>query len=163
MLKKLNTEYNRFINKLDNIKRLLKDIDSKEYSAVWDSKYVNDLPNAAFAVVEKGYKEGKGKSSRHLPHHSKNVKSAADNTSVDLPHYRNALARANQIKSVLGTESDEVLRKRAASHLEKHRKVLQKEKASFNSIELLIWEECEDMFEKNVWPLLSETVEGGDN
>jgi hypothetical protein len=36
-------------------------------AAVWTRKYINDLPNAAFAVIEKGYKEGDNKNARHLP------------------------------------------------------------------------------------------------
>jgi hypothetical protein len=127
---------------------------SKEYSEKWDSKYINDLPNAAFAVIEKGYSDGKDRRARHLPHHGSGVKSATDNSSVDLSHYRNALARVNQIKSVLGEDSDSTLRKKAASHLERHRAVLQTAKSSFNPIEILIWEECEKLFVTNVKPLL---------
>jgi len=134
---------------------LLKAVSKEEYSAKWDTKYINDLPNAAFAVIEKGYSDGKDKRGRHLPHHGKGVKSATENSSVDLVHYRNALARVNQIKSVQGSESDSALRKKAASHLEKHRAVLKTAKSSFNQIELSIWEDCERLFVENVEPLLS--------
>jgi len=126
-----------------------------EFAENWDSKYTNSLPNSAFAVVEKGYSEGKDKGGRHLPHHSKGVKSSVENSSVDLAHYRNALARVNQIKSVFGKESDSALRKKAASHLEKHRSVLNISKSCFNQVEIAIWEECEKLFIKNVEPLLS--------
>jgi hypothetical protein len=142
--------------KIELSNNILSDISEKEYSKKWDRKYINDLPNAAFAVVEKGYSEGKDKRGRHLPHHGKSVKSATENSSVDLPHYRNALSRVNQIKSVLKTESDSALRKRAATHLEKHRSVLNNSKASFNPIEMLIWDECEKLFIENVEPLLSD-------
>ena len=81
--------------------KLLSDSLDKEYSKKWDSKYVNNLSNSVFAVVEKGYSEGKDRRARRLPHHTSGVKSATENSSVDLPHYRNALARVNQKKSVL--------------------------------------------------------------
>ncbi len=137
-------------------KKLLENLNKHEYSKKWDTKYKNALPNAAFAVVEKGYSKGKDKGGRHLPHHKKSVKSSTENSTVDLPHYKNALARVNQIKSVYGKESDSSLRKRAASHLEKHRAVLQTSKSNFNEIELLIWEECETLFNDRVRSLLKE-------
>lgn len=52
-------------------------------------------------------------------------------------------------------ESDSVLRKKAASHLEKHRIVLKTSKANFNKVELALWEECEKLFLNSVRPLLS--------
>ena len=104
----------------------------EEFAKTWDRKYINNLPNAAFAVVETGYSEGKDKGARHLPHHSKGVKASTENSSVDLLHYRNVLARVNQIKSVLNTS-----------------------KSCFNLVEIAIWEECERLFTKNVDPLLS--------
>ncbi len=137
----------------ENALDFLDDLSKKEYSEKWDRKFINDLPNAAFAVVESGYSEGKDKGARHLPHHGKGVKSATENSTVDLPHYRNALNRVNQIKSVLGKD-DSALRKKAASHLEKHRVVLKSAKSSFNPIELSIWEECERIFVEKVEPLL---------
>lgn len=127
-----------------------------ERAAKWDTKYINSLPDAAFAVIEKGYSIGKAKGARHLPHHDKSVKSPTENKSVDLPHYRNALARAGQIKSVLGKESDSSLRKRAAAHLAKHRAVLQKAKSNFNAVEKKIWVECERLFELNIVPFLKK-------
>jgi hypothetical protein len=135
---------------------LLNEISAKDYAAVWDRKFINDLSNSAFAVIEKGYSDGKDRRARHLPHHGKDVKSATENSSVDLAHYRNALTRVNQIKSVLGIESDSSLRKRAAVHLEGHRKVLMDSKGSFNQIELSIWENCECLFIINVKPFLSD-------
>jgi hypothetical protein len=95
-----------------------------ERAEKWTRKYINDLPNSAFAVVEKGYKEGMNKGARHLPHHSSSVKSATEDSTVDKPHFRNALARASQIKSVLKKESDAELRRKAVSHLNGHRSVL---------------------------------------
>lgn len=82
---------------------------------------------------------------------------------MDISHYRNALVRVNQIKSVLGEESDSSLRSKAASHLEKHRSVLKTASASFNEIELSIWEECEKIYVRNVEPLLSGSKSEEDN
>jgi hypothetical protein len=63
---------------------------------VWDTAYINSLPDSCFAVIELGGKkdsEGKTvpRSLRHLPFKDKNGK-------VDLPHLRNALARLSQTK-----------------------------------------------------------------
>lgn len=82
-----------------------------EKAAVWSTKYVNDLPNSSFAVVEKGYKEGDSPTTaRHLPFKDKEG-------NVDLPHLRNALARMNQIKPVLGNETAVELRNKAKRKL----------------------------------------------
>ena len=60
----------------------------------WDTKYVNDLPDDAFAYIRPGGEkdeEGKTKprSLRFLPYKDKNG-------DIDLPHLRNALARLPQ-------------------------------------------------------------------
>ena len=83
----------------------------------WDTKYVNSLPDAAFAIV---YTKGKTKI-RKLPHHNKNVKSPTENSSVDIPHLRNALARVNQIKDTPAS-----IVSKAKTHLENHAKALLK-------------------------------------
>lgn len=62
--------------------------------AQWSSTFVSDLPDSAFAYIEPGGElddDGKTKprSLRHFPHHDMDG-------SVDLPHLRNALARAPQ-------------------------------------------------------------------
>jgi hypothetical protein len=69
--------------------------------AKWDRKYINDLPDAAFAYIEPGgEKDEEGKtvprSLRHFPHHTMNVKSGKEHDTVDKPHLRNALARVPQ-------------------------------------------------------------------
>lgn len=94
--------------------------------AVWDTKYINDLPDAAFAIVLSGGKkddEGKTKprSLRKLPHHDKSVKKSTENGSVDLPHLRNALARLDQTE---GLSSEQ--KAKARRHLEAHAKSLLK-------------------------------------
>ena len=83
--------------------------------AEWTTQYINSLPNSSFAVIETGYKDGMDKKARHLP-----VKD--DKGEVDIPHLRNALARFNQIKSVLGNDTDAELRARAQKTLEPYAK-----------------------------------------
>lgn len=87
----------------------------------WTTKFINALPNAAFAVVEPCYREKK--TARHLPHHGTSVKSPSENSSVDKPHLRNALARMNQISSVCGN-SDSAIRSGAKRHLTRHAKAV---------------------------------------
>jgi hypothetical protein len=76
--------------------------------AEWTAAFINDLPDSAFAYVESGGEKDEGgktapRSLRHFPHHG------ADGA-VDLPHLRNALARAPQ--SPVG--------ERALPHLRRH-------------------------------------------
>lgn len=96
----------------------------------WTRAFINSLPDAAFAVIEPAYKRGetKNKNARHLPHHKASVKSPDENSSIDLSHYRNALARANQIQPVTDSISTEELRRRAQAHLNKHRSILKEGK-----------------------------------
>ena len=69
---------------------------AKLKEAEWDTEYINNLPDSAFAVIGSGgKKDEQGKTVprtlRHLPHHN-----AQDN--LDLPHLRAAMARLNQIE-----------------------------------------------------------------
>jgi phage head maturation protease len=61
--------------------------------AEWDTAYINDLPDSAFACIDSGGEKEDGKTVprtlRHYPHHN-----AAGE--VDLPHLRNALSRIAQ-------------------------------------------------------------------
>lgn len=97
--------------------------DLKVEKAEWTTEYINTLPNSSFAVIEPAYLEGKteDKNCRHLPFKD-------DNGEVDLPHYRNALARVNQIKPVTDSISEEALRSQAAAELEKYRDLLEENK-----------------------------------
>ena len=93
----------------------------RDEKAVWSTAFINKLPDAAFAWIQPGGKkdeDGKTvpRSLRHLPHHTADVKSSTENDSVDLPHLRAALARANQIP--------QAGRATARAHLQKHAKVL---------------------------------------
>ena len=75
--------------------------------ATWTTAYVNALPDSAFALV---YTDDAGNQQRKLPHHN------ADGA-VDLPHLRNALARAPQMTGVSDAQ-----RSKAEAHLEAHAK-----------------------------------------
>jgi hypothetical protein len=57
-------------------------------AAQWSGSYVRQLPDSAFAAVEK---TPDGKILRHLPHHN-----AQGN--LDVPHLCSALARIRQVK-----------------------------------------------------------------
>lgn len=72
----------------------------------WTTRYINDLPDSAFAWIEPGgEKDEDGKTTprslRHLPYKDASGK-------VDLPHTRNALARLNQVKGMTTTKRDAV-------------------------------------------------------
>ena len=88
--------------------------------AVWTRKFINDLPNSSFAACESDVKDNKN--SRHLPHHGMGG-GGTSNVNLDLPHLRNALARANQVKPV-GKISAGALKKKCMNHLNKHRGAL---------------------------------------
>lgn len=80
------------------------------------------FPDMAFAIVLPSGKKENGitrpTNLRKLPHHNKNVKSADENSSVDLSHLRNALARLSN------TDAPVNLKTRAKSHLVAHAKAL---------------------------------------
>jgi len=105
------------------------DRDPEELKAEWTTAEINDARDLVFAVVEDtGEKDDDGKtvprSARHLPHHDLDAVDH-NNDNVDLPHYRNALARVNQIEPVTDTISTEELRSKAQSHLDRHSSVLE--------------------------------------
>lgn len=73
------------------------------------------LPDAAYTVVyEVRGKSGKMLKVRKLPHHTSGVKSADDNSSLDIPRLKNALSRLNQ------TDAPAAKVKAAGSHLNTH-------------------------------------------
>jgi hypothetical protein len=64
--------------------------------AKWTAKYINNLADSAFLYIEPGgKKDEEGKTTprrlRHFPYKDENGK-------IDLPHLRNAIARAPQAK-----------------------------------------------------------------
>jgi competence protein ComEA len=82
-------------------------------AAEWSQKYVNGLPDSAFASVE--VTPG-GKTIRHLPHH--------DHTgALDLPHLLNALARHSQVHW-----TDPANAAPAREHLEAHMREVRAER-----------------------------------
>lgn len=97
------------------------------------------FPDASFIIERGAEKDDEGKTLqkfRHLPHHNKNAKSSTQNSSVDLPHLRNALARVNQVKPV--KEGAASYRSRAQRHLNAHANALlktRKEKAKSGNSE----------------------------
>lgn len=75
-------------------------------AAVWDTAYVNDLPDSAFLYIEPGgSKDDEGKtvprSLRHLPVRDKSGK-------LDAAHLRNAIARASQITGISPAKATEL-------------------------------------------------------
>lgn len=117
--------------------------------AVWTAAFINNLPDAAFAVIMPGGKkdsEGKTvpRSLRMLPHHNGNVKSPAENSSVDLAHLRNALARLPQAKISADAKA------KAMAHLQAHAKELLKTTPSKKHLELRDAEGWA-MTEKSFW------------
>jgi len=78
--------------------------------AKWTRKYINDLPNSAFAVVEPC--ADKNKNARHLPYKDATGK-------VDKAHLRNARARMNQIQAICPGVTDESIRAKAKGLLDR--------------------------------------------
>lgn len=79
----------------------------------WSHRYINSLPDWAFASVEVS---PQGKTIRHLPHH--------DHTgALDLPHLLNALARHPQVKWI-----DPASAGPARAHLEAHMRAVREER-----------------------------------
>jgi len=114
-----------------------------EEAAKWTTKFINSLPDSSFAVIEPAYKEGKtdNKNARHLPYKDASGK-------IDLPHYRNALARANQIKPVTDSISEAELQKEAMAELNKHKDVLKAEEIKVEKAQTLC-PECQQPMEND--------------
>jgi len=100
-----------------------------EDAAKWTRKFINSLPDSAFAAIEPAYPEKtQDKNARHLPHHNGegDLGKEKSNANLDLSHYKNALARVNQIKPISDSISAEDLQKKAMAHLERHKDALEK-------------------------------------
>ena len=96
----------------ENIGEVIKTITIDD--AVWSTAYVNNLPDGSFFYIEPGgEKDEEGKTKprtlRHLPYKDETGK-------VDLPHLRNAIARAPQVKG-LGDEKVKSIQARAQKML----------------------------------------------
>jgi hypothetical protein len=112
----------------------------KNQFAKWDTAYINDLPDAAFAIIEPAYSRGEtqDKNCRHLPHHTEGVKDGSDSSdNIDMDHLRNAWQRRNQIKPVTDSISQDELRAKAERHLTKHINDLKLDWSSQSMIELI--------------------------
>lgn len=105
--------------------RMMDGEDIGEEKAKWTRRYINRLPDSSFAVIEPAYERGemKNKNARHLPHHGPGG-GGTKNVNLDLPHLRNAFARAPLIKPITNSISTEDLRRQAMEHLEHHRSAL---------------------------------------
>jgi predicted nucleic acid-binding Zn ribbon protein len=107
-----------------------------EKSKEWDTEFINNLPDGAFAVIEPAYIKGEtdDKRARHLPHHTQSaegkltdegrIRDDSDAT-VDMSHYQNALSRVSQIEAITDSITTEELKNIAAEHLYKHRDLLE--------------------------------------
>jgi hypothetical protein len=100
----------------ENISQIQSTAEMQLLERIWTRRYINDLPDAAFAIILPGGEkdeEGKTKprSLRKFPHHDATGK-------IDLPHLRNANARVPQ--SDLTPEQ----KAEAQRHLDRHKKAL---------------------------------------
>lgn len=125
----------RRVAEMEAALRELRDIIScLETSESADEESYGDatFPDAAF-VIEVGAPRTSSRGGanastpqayRHLPHHSRAVRSPDDNKTVDISHLRNALARVNQVKPKI--EAREKFIARAKAHLSRHARALLK-------------------------------------
>lgn len=113
--KKITDEFSEIMNQRDEqYKENLKNLQTQILEAVWDTAYINDLPNSSFAYIEKGGKDDESgktvpRSLRHLP-----FKDGEGN--IDLTHLRNSLmiceALSRLPQTSLSTEAKEVARRK---------------------------------------------------
>jgi hypothetical protein len=100
----------------ENVSQIQSTAETQLQERIWTRRYINDLPDAAFAIILPGGEkdeEGKTKprSLRKFPHHDATGE-------IDLPHLRNANARVPQ--SDLTPEQ----KAEAYRHLDRHKKAL---------------------------------------
>ncbi len=84
---------------------------------------INELPDAAFAVLEPDYVNGvtRDKNARHLPHHDMGVKTAWDSGDhLNRDYLKAMLELAESIEPVTSSISKEELVSRATAHLKNH-------------------------------------------
>jgi len=87
---------------------------STAFAEKWSQRYIESLPDSAFAVVEITQD---GKKIRHLPHHNYVGE-------IDIPHLKSALGRIHQVKWI-----DPANFAKAKTHLEQHYQVYKQERA----------------------------------
>ena len=83
-------------------------VGSTAEGAKWSRTYIRQLPDSAFAAIER---TPEGRTIRHLPHHD-----AAGN--LDIPHLCNALSRLGQVKW-RNPANAEIARRHLQEHLER--------------------------------------------
>jgi competence ComEA-like helix-hairpin-helix protein len=86
----------------------------------WSQRYIDSLPDSAFAVVEI---RQDGKKIRRLPHHNHMGE-------IDIPHLKSALARIHQVKWI-----DPANFEKAKTHLEQHYQAYKQERAKARGLE----------------------------
>jgi hypothetical protein len=123
-------------------------------AAKWTTKYMNDLPDSAFAYIEPGgEKDEEGKTVprtlRHLPHHK-------PDGSIDVPHLKNAMARVTHIKPKNVSKKEAV--EKAHVHLLNHYKELKMPHQPCEVNRLGI--KCEGYFSKEEKKSMLEDWEG---
>jgi len=79
----------------------------------WSQRYIESLPDSAFASIEM---KKDGKKIRHLPHHNHLGE-------IDLDHLKSALGRIHQVKWV-----DPASFAKAKDHLDQHYRIYQQER-----------------------------------
>ena len=89
----------------------------------WSQRYIDGLPDSAFAVVEM---REDGKKVRHLPHHLQSGE-------VDIPHLKSALGRIHQVKWI-----DPANFEKAKNHLDEHYRAYKQERAKAQGLKSLI-------------------------
>jgi competence protein ComEA len=80
----------------------------------WSQRYIESLPDSAFAAIEIGKD---GKKDRHLPHHNHIGE-------IDIYHLKSALGRIHQVKWI-----DPANFAKAKDHLDQHYQVYKQERA----------------------------------
>lgn len=93
------------------LQRIKETIWPSDEKAVWTAAFINDLPDSSFAYIEPGGK--KDPQGRTVPRSLRHFPFKDASGKVDLPHLRNALARAPQ--SPFGTQAMPKLRAAAAA------------------------------------------------
>jgi len=85
----------------------------------WGRRYIEGLPDSAFAAVEVA---ADGKKARHLPHHNHLGE-------VDVSHLKSALSRIHQVKW-----TDPANFAKAKAHLEEHYRIYKQDRAKAHGL-----------------------------
>lgn len=93
---------------------------SAALAETWSQRYIDSLPDSAFASIEIAKD---GKKIRHLPHHNHVGE-------IDIPHLKSALGRIYQVKWI-----DPANFEKAKTHLEQHYQVYKQERAKARGLE----------------------------